>query len=95
MKYLPTLTLILLILPSISVNAIVNGTEQNDSDWPYFVSLRNIEIGQITHHRCGGTYIGEGLIMTAAHCLKLVPGEGGSVACMGGSEDAADNNCYL
>ena len=76
-----------------TAHAVVGGDEISDQDWPFTVSLRTIYRDQIMDHTCGGAYIGNGLIMTAAHCLNLVPAES-SVACIGASGSARDNNCY-
>ncbi|TCI03980.1 serine protease [Corallincola luteus] len=85
-----------LAMISVNSHAVVGGQTVSDQDWPYTVSLRQIEgteSDSLSNHRCGGAYIGEGLILTAAHCVALAPVEN-SVACIGGSGDASENNCY-
>lgn len=94
MKYCQHLVLLFMIVLSTSVSAVVGGDSVNDTDWPYLVSLREINTdNQLSNHRCGGAYIGNGMILTAAHCLTKTPIEK-MVACIGGSGLTGENNCY-
>ncbi|RCU50921.1 serine protease [Corallincola holothuriorum] len=85
-----------LAMISVNSHAVVGGQTVSDQDWPYTVSLRQIEDAEnnlLSDHRCGGAYIGDDLILTAAHCVELAPADN-SVACIGHSGDAAENNCF-
>ncbi|KAH8378200.1 hypothetical protein KR093_010014 [Drosophila rubida] len=42
---------------------IVGGVEASIEEYPYQISL------QRTYHMCGGSLIGEGVVLTAAHCV--------------------------
>ncbi|KAH8274111.1 hypothetical protein KR044_010901 [Drosophila immigrans] len=42
---------------------IVGGVEATIEEYPYQISL------QRTYHMCGGSLIGEGIVLTAAHCV--------------------------
>jgi len=91
------LTWLLLVL-SFNVLAVVGGTTMADKDWPFLVSLHTKATSSsgltLNPHSCGGVYIGQGLIISAAHCAKsFVPAER-SVACLGGSGSMVQNNCY-
>ncbi|XP_060535312.1 chymotrypsin-2-like [Cylas formicarius] len=46
---------------------IINGTNANDGEFPYMVSLRKVRDGE--QHECGGSIISERWILTAAHCV--------------------------
>ncbi|MDO6683941.1 MULTISPECIES: S1 family peptidase [unclassified Agarivorans] len=84
----------LLCLSGTSANAVVGGETEADEKWPELVSLRYVTpSGKIENHSCGGAYLGQGLIVSAAHCVALAPA-GKSYACLGGSGEAAENNCY-
>ncbi|MCG6202662.1 S1 family peptidase [Psychromonas antarctica] len=88
----------LLFVFSFDVLAVVGGTTVADNDWPFLVSLHTKAPSPsgltLNPHSCGGVYIGQGLIISAAHCAKsFVPAEN-SVACLGSSGSMVQNNCY-
>jgi trypsin len=49
---------------------IVNGTEAEDGEFPFIVSIRISSTGQ---HNCGGSIISPDYILTAAHCALSQP----------------------
>jgi len=50
---------------SFSTPRIVNGVDANLSEWPFLVSLQD----DTSFHFCGGAYIGNNIVITAAHCI--------------------------
>lgn len=72
-------TLVLLIILNVFVGEIsslqnrkkriVNGNRVSKGDAPFVVSLQIAENSNFVHF-CTGSYVGEGLILTASHCLK-------------------------
>lgn len=50
------------------VKRIINGTPSELNEFPFSVSLQALSDSKYTHF-CGGTYIGNGWILTASHCL--------------------------
>lgn len=46
---------------------IVNGNDANPADWPFFAQ---IVPSYSERSFCGGSYLGEGFVLTAAHCLR-------------------------
>lgn len=38
--------------------------------FPFIVSVQECNRQGICNHICGGTYIGDGVIITAAHCME-------------------------
>ncbi|EFA01278.1 serine protease P41 [Tribolium castaneum] len=53
---------------------IVNGTDAQEGEFPYIVSVRIFG-----EHNCGGSILNEKNILTAAHCVHLLPMENMSV----------------
>jgi secreted trypsin-like serine protease len=51
---------------------IVGGTDASLDDYDYFVALMTIYPSYTDYYYpfCGGTYLGDGLIITAAHCVN-------------------------
>jgi trypsin len=49
---------------------IVNGTEAEDGEFPFIVSIR---IRSTRQHDCGGSIISPDYILTAAHCAQSHP----------------------
>ncbi|GAA5218255.1 S1 family peptidase [Corallincola platygyrae] len=92
-KFLSLFSTALLVFLSQPAIAVVGGETVSDQDWPFTVSLRQITDNGLSDHRCGGAYIGDGLVLTAAHCVDLAPADE-SVACIGGSGSAGENNCF-
>lgn len=49
---------------------IVNGWEAVPGQAPFIVSLQTTNSVNLTEHFCTGSYIGDGWIITASHCVK-------------------------
>jgi len=56
----------------VSKRAIVNGHDSPER--PFYVQLTVYEASGMKFH-CGGSIIGKNTVLTAAHCLKPMPGE--------------------
>jgi len=53
---------------------ILGGTEVKESSWPWMVAIYRLE-GEIYKSMCGGSFIREDMILTAAHCLEEISDE--------------------
>lgn len=74
-------------------NAVVGGQAENDLDWPFLGSIRSLTGDSVlARHHCGGTYIGDGFFLTAAHCAHRSAEQ--TKVCLGHSDSAVRNNCY-
>lgn len=49
---------------------IINGTNANQSDWPYITALVKKNQNAYDGQFCGGSFIGQRYILTAAHCVE-------------------------
>ncbi len=74
-------------------HAVVGGQTEKDLDWPFLGSIRSLTSSAVLpQHDCGGTYLGNGYFLTAAHCANRQPDW--TRVCLGHSGAAVRNNCY-
>jgi len=52
-----------------TMGRILGGTEVKESSWPWMVAIYRLE-GETYKSMCGGSFIREDMILTAAHCLE-------------------------
>ncbi|MEZ8101002.1 S1 family peptidase [Vibrio bivalvicida] len=55
---------------------IINGTNANQSDWPYITALVKKNQDAYTGQFCGGSLIKDRYVLTAAHCVNDLKEEG-------------------
>ncbi|WP_448547051.1 serine protease [Thalassotalea fusca] len=67
---------------------IVGGEESNPHSRPYQVSLQSMS----GEHFCGGSIIGDDLVLTAAHCLDGVDGNNPNLQVRVGAHSLTDNS---
>ncbi|KAK8932375.1 hypothetical protein H634G_04842 [Metarhizium anisopliae BRIP 53293] len=64
---------------------VVGGSQANQADWPWIVSLRRGQGGMGGQHTCGGSLVAPDTVVTAAHCSQGQPASSFSV--LAGSND--------
>lgn len=102
------LNCVVLVILFISINAkasgadistrIIGGSVANINDYEYFVSLMNAypEYSDDYYPFCGASYLGDGLIVTAAHCVYDRDWEGkGSIYVTVGNQSSYMNHVYV
>ena len=55
----------------VDADRIINGESSNKETWPFIVRFG--KGGKYPTHLCGGTYIGNGWVLTSAHCFRDGP----------------------
>ncbi len=73
---------------------VVGGHDANIQQWPYVMHMVSQGVpASADNHYCGGAHIGNGVFVTAAHCIR-----GNDLSklwvCVGNSSSANRNNCY-
>ncbi len=72
---------------------VVDGTETKAGEWPFIMHIINPRITNGSQHVCGGGYLGNGIAVTAKHCI--FPSEIlGNLVCIGNLSTTNRNNCY-
>ena len=72
---------------------VVDGTEAKAGEWPFIMHIINPRIMSGSQHVCGGGYLGNGIAVTAKHCI--FPSEIlGNLVCIGNQSTTNRNNCY-
>ncbi|KID86698.1 Peptidase S1/S6, chymotrypsin/Hap [Metarhizium guizhouense ARSEF 977] len=64
---------------------VIGGSQANQADWPWIVSLRRGQGGGQGQHTCGGSLVSADRVVTAAHCSAGQPASSFSV--LAGSND--------
>ncbi len=72
---------------------VVDGTETKAGEWPFIMHIINPRVMNGSQHVCGGGYLGNGIAVTAKHCI--FPSEIlGNLVCIGNQSTTNRNNCY-
>ena len=78
------------------VPKVVNGTAAPITDYPWMFHLVSGDPARprVNDHGCGGAYLGDGIAVTARHCVLPTLTAGGWYGCIGNSLSANRNNCF-
>ncbi len=72
---------------------VVDGVETKAGDWPFIMHIINPRVVSGSQHVCGGGYLGNGIAVTAKHCIfdsEIL----GNQVCLGNQLTTNRNNCY-
>ena len=72
---------------------IVDGADTQAGDWPFIMHMINPRQASGSQHICGGGYLGDGIAVTAKHCISDAEILGNQV-CLGNKLSSNRNNCY-
>jgi hypothetical protein len=61
---------------------IVGGSNADCVEFPFMVSVQDVEVDQPVKHICGGSVIGPRLVLTAAHCVSARSVRARAVSCL-------------
>lgn len=95
-KITPWLLALLCASPAMAATSsrVVSGQTSEANAWPYIMHIVDDRgTGLMDRHYCGGGYLGDGLAVTARHCVftDLILGQ---KVCIGNQHTLNRNNCY-
>ncbi len=78
------------------VPKVVNGAAAPLTDYPWMFHLVSGDPARpsLNDHYCGGAYLGDGIAVTARHCVLPSTAAGGWYGCIGNSLSVNRNNCF-
>lgn len=78
------------------VPKVVSGAVAGIGDYPWMFHLVSGDPAQpsLNDHYCGGAYLGDGIAVTARHCVLPSTATGGWYGCVGNSLSVNRNNCF-